>query len=180
MFHLWPFKIRRKHVCAPPCCCVSAVSSLTCLSVTFSWVALIGQIDGEKLSRSTFLGLRWTSSFTEMTLLPSLYGCVCFQRTRRCCWPSPQGSGGSSGTTAGSQLEVWKFCCCCCSSPSVALIRPSIRSSAAGRPTCCLCQRKTEKMAFSARSSGAAGNKELQCRKCDSWNESNVCSLMPI
>lgn len=122
--------------------------------------------------------MRWTSSFIEMTGLPSLCGCACFQRTRKYCWPSPRGSDGSSGTTAGSELEVWKFCCC--SPPPVPLIRPSIRSSAAGRPTCCLCRRETEKPRFSVKSSGAAGNKELQRRECDSRNNSNVCSLMPI
>lgn len=123
--------------------------------------------------------MHWMSSFIQMTGLPSLCSRACFQRTRKCCWPSPRGSGGSSGTTAGSELEVRRFCCCC-SPPPGALIRPSIRSSAAGRPTCCLCERQRERPGFSAKSSGAAGNKELQRRKFDSWNESNVCSLMPV
>lgn len=78
---------------------------------------------------------------------------------------------------------MWNFCCCCCCSccrcppPPFAPIRPSIRSSAAGRPTCCLCKRQIEKPVLSAESSGAAGYKKLRRRKCDSRNESKNLQL---
>lgn len=116
-----------------------------------------------------------------MSRLPSLCGCACLQRTRKYCWPSPRGSGGSSGTTAGSELEVVRFCRC--SPPPVALIRPSIRSSAAGRPTCCLRRRQTgeagplvpnhlvpQGIKNSSAGSMTAGTNQKSAAPCPFWN----------